>query len=59
MWFSKLNLSNPEEKEYIVQHRNNVTMSDLAAFQDYLVHEFLIVSLLWINYLKSNVLYTR
>ena len=32
-----LNLSSPEVKEYIAQHRNNVNMSDFAAFQDYLV----------------------
>ena len=36
-WFNKLNLSNPEKKEYIALHRNNIKMSDFAAFQDYLV----------------------
>ena len=36
-WLNKLNLSSPEVKEYIAQHRNNVNMSDFTAFQDYLV----------------------
>jgi len=34
-WLNKLNLSNPEKKEYIAQHRSNVNMSDFTAFQDY------------------------